>query len=87
MAAYGLYTHIRSNRIRSVLLLAGLFLLIYVIVFALALGFRAFTSRGDLSWYLYRAWLDLKRLAVGDRRRAGLDRHRLQVQRDRSSMR
>jgi heat shock protein HtpX len=59
MAAYGLYTHIRSNRIRSVLLLAGLFVLIYVIVFALALGFRAFTGRGDLSWYLYRAWLDL----------------------------
>jgi FtsH-binding integral membrane protein len=34
MAAYGLYTHIASNKFRSMLLLAGLFLLIYVLVFA-----------------------------------------------------
>ena len=34
MAAYGLYTHIASNKTRSILLLIGLFLLIYVIVFA-----------------------------------------------------
>ena len=34
MAAYGLYTHIASNKTRSVLLLGGLFLLIYVLVFA-----------------------------------------------------
>ena len=39
MAAYGLYTHIASNKFRSMLLLAGLFLLIYVLVFAGALGF------------------------------------------------
>ena len=37
MAAYGLYTHISSNKFRSMLLLAGLFLLIYVLVFAGAL--------------------------------------------------
>ena len=37
MAAYGLYTHIASNKFRSMLLLAGLFLLIYVMVFACAL--------------------------------------------------
>lgn len=37
MAAYGLYTHIASNKLRSMLLLAGLFLLIYVMVFAGAL--------------------------------------------------
>ena len=37
MAAYGLYTHIASNKFRSMLLLAGLFLLIYVMVFAGAL--------------------------------------------------
>jgi heat shock protein HtpX len=37
MAAYGLYTHIASNKTRSVLLLAGLFVLIYVMVFAGAL--------------------------------------------------
>src|SRR5450631_285709 len=34
MAAYGLYTHIASNKFRSMLLLAGLFLLIYVLVYA-----------------------------------------------------
>ena len=32
MAAYGLYTHIASNKFRSMLLLAGLFVLIYVLV-------------------------------------------------------
>jgi heat shock protein HtpX len=37
MAAYGLYTHIASNKFRSVLLLAGLFLLVYVMVYAGAL--------------------------------------------------
>ena len=39
MAAYGLYTHIASNKFRSMLLLAGLFLLIYVLVFAGMFGF------------------------------------------------
>ncbi|MES2750471.1 MAG: M48 family metalloprotease [Pseudomonadota bacterium] len=37
MAAYGLYTHIASNKSRSILLLGGLFLLVYVMVFAGAL--------------------------------------------------
>src|SRR6202158_2225249 len=37
MAAYGLYTHIASNKFRSMLLLAGLFVLIYVMVYAGAL--------------------------------------------------
>src|SRR5260221_9265625 len=37
MAAYGLYTHIAANRFRSMLLLAGLFVLIYVLVYAGAL--------------------------------------------------
>jgi heat shock protein HtpX len=37
MAAYGLYTHIAANRFRSTVLLVGLFLLIYVMVFAGAL--------------------------------------------------
>ena len=37
MAAYGLYTHIASNKFRSMLLLGGLFLLIYVLVYAGAL--------------------------------------------------
>ena len=37
MAAYGLYTHIASNKFRSMLLLAGLFVLVYVMVYAAAL--------------------------------------------------
>src|SRR5712675_3793874 len=37
MAAYGLHTHIASNKFRSMLLLAGLFVLIYVLVYAGAL--------------------------------------------------
>ena len=41
MAAFGLYTHIQSNRRRSVALLLGLFFLVYVMVFAGALAFEA----------------------------------------------
>ena len=37
MAAYGLYTHIQSNRRRSIALLIGLFFLVYVMVYAGAL--------------------------------------------------
>ncbi|MGB7258710.1 MAG: M48 family metallopeptidase [Pseudolabrys sp.] len=37
MAAYGLYTHIQSNKRRSIVLLIGLFFLVYVMVFAGAL--------------------------------------------------
>jgi heat shock protein HtpX len=42
MAAYGLYSHIRANKIRSLFLLAGLFLLIYVLVYAGALVAEAY---------------------------------------------
>ena len=38
MAAYGLYTHIASNKFRSMVLLASLFALVYVMVYAGALG-------------------------------------------------
>ncbi len=41
MAAYGLYTHIQSNKRRSVALLIGLFVLVYVLVFAGALSGRS----------------------------------------------
>ena len=34
MAAYGLYSHIQSNRRRSIALLIGLFFLVYVLVYA-----------------------------------------------------
>lgn len=46
MAAYGLYTHIQSNRRRSIALLIGLFILVYVMVFAGALLAEAM-SAGD----------------------------------------
>ena len=44
MAAYGLYSHIQSNKRRSVALLIGLFFLVYVMVFAGALLAEALSS-------------------------------------------
>ena len=44
MAAYGLYTHIQSNKRRSIALLIGLFFLVYVMVFAGALLAEALGS-------------------------------------------
>jgi heat shock protein HtpX len=54
MAAYGLYTHIQSNKRRSVALLIGLFFLVYVLVFAGALLAEALTRDAPLD-YLIRA--------------------------------
>jgi heat shock protein HtpX len=60
MAAYGLYTHIASNKTRSMLLLAGLFLLIYVMVFAGALiGEVVVNSNGSVAYYINAATRDL----------------------------
>ncbi len=60
MAAYGLYTHIASNKFRSMLLLAGLFLLIYVLVFAGALVAEVLlNSNASVDYYLMRASRDL----------------------------
>ncbi len=60
MAAYGLYTHIASNKLRSMLLLAGLFLLIYVLVYAGALLAEvAFDSDRPAGYYLMAAGRDL----------------------------
>jgi heat shock protein HtpX len=60
MAAYGLYTHIASNKTRSVVLLIGLFLLVYVLVFAGALIGEALSDgSGQFSDYLARAGHDL----------------------------
>ncbi len=62
MAAYGLYTHIASNKTRSMLLFAGLFVLIYVVVFAAALVLEVWSnSRGTLPYYLNAAFRDLLR--------------------------
>jgi heat shock protein HtpX len=61
MAAYGLYTHIASNKIRSMFLLAGLFLLIYVMVFSGALIAEVVRRGTDhaAAFYFTRAWHDL----------------------------
>lgn len=64
MAAYGLYTHIASNRRRSVVLLIGLFFLIYVMVFAGALVAEAFLrSNAPFDYYVSAAWFDLIKAA------------------------
>jgi heat shock protein HtpX len=60
MAAYGLYTHIRSNRRRSVALLIGLFLLVYLMTFAGALIAEAFLDgRASFDEIIARAFRDL----------------------------
>ncbi len=60
MAAYGLYTHIASNKVRSMVLLGGLFVLIYVIVFAGALVAEVFLdSNRPFDQYIVRASHDL----------------------------
>ncbi len=60
MAAYGLYTHIASNKFRSMLLLAGLFVLIYVLVYAGALIAEVVTDGGrSVDYYLTAALRDL----------------------------
>lgn len=61
MAAYGLYTHIASNKIRSMFLLAGLFVLIYVMVFAGALIAEVFQHGTEYpaAFYIINAWHDL----------------------------
>jgi len=55
MAAYGLYTHIQSNRRRSVALLIGLFVLVYVLVYAGALVAEAMSVPNAPLDYLLRA--------------------------------
>lgn len=60
MAAYGLYTHIASNKFRSMLLLAGLFALVYVLVYAGALVAEVvINGNGTVAYYLNRAFHDL----------------------------
>ncbi len=60
MAAYGLYTHIASNKVRSMVLLGGLFLLVYVMVFAGALLAEvALNSNRPFDAYITLAGRDL----------------------------
>lgn len=59
MAAYGLYTHIASNKRRSVLLLIGLFFLVYLMVFAGALAGEGFLRDAPLDVIVGAAVNDL----------------------------
>jgi heat shock protein HtpX len=62
MAAYGLYTHIAANKTRSMVLLAGLFLLVYVIVYAGALIIEVLNNgNGTVNYYLMAALADVIR--------------------------
>src|ERR1700729_1956499 len=61
MAAYGLYTHIAANKTRSMLLLVGLFVLVYVMVYAGALIAEVMTygAGAPADYYLAAAAHDL----------------------------
>jgi len=63
MAAYGLYSHIQSNRRRSIALLIGLFFLVYVLVYAGALVAAALSLDADLDTLMRIAWIDLLKAA------------------------
>src|ERR1700748_1901714 len=57
--AYGLYTHIQSNKRRSIALLIGLFFLVYVMVYAGALLAEGLTRDASIDWLLRKALQDL----------------------------
>jgi heat shock protein HtpX len=63
MAAYGLYSHIQSNRRRSIALLIGLFFLVYVLVYAGALVAAALSIDADINTLMQIAWIDLLKAA------------------------
>jgi heat shock protein HtpX len=63
MAAYGLYSHIQSNRRRSIALLIGLFFLVYVLVYAGALAAAALSIDADLDTLMQIAFADLIKAA------------------------
>src|SRR5580658_9990628 len=57
MAAYGLYSHIQSNRRRSIILLVGLFFLVYVLVYAGALVAEGLSVDADINTLLQLVWI------------------------------
>jgi heat shock protein HtpX len=59
MAAYGLYSHIESNKRRSIALLVGLFALVYLLVYAGALAGEAMSYNASLQYLARKAWQDL----------------------------
>ena len=58
-AAYGLYTHIQSNKRRSIALLLGLFFLVYLMVFAGALLAEALSRDAPIDLLVQQALQDL----------------------------
>src|SRR3984957_11526997 len=58
MAAYGLYSHIQSNRRRSIALLIGLFFMVYLLVYAGALAAEALSVPADVDTLLQLALAD-----------------------------
>src|SRR5262249_44481755 len=58
MAAFGLYTHIQSNRRRSIALLVSLLLVVYLLVYAGALAAEAMSYQASLDFLLRKAWRD-----------------------------
>jgi heat shock protein HtpX len=58
MASYGLYTHIQSNKRRSIVLLVWLFALVYLLVYAGALAAEALSYQASLQYLLRAAWHD-----------------------------
>src|SRR6185295_6392659 len=58
-AAFGLYTHIQSNKRRSIALLLGLFFLVYLMVYAGALLAEGLIQDASLDWLLRKAFEDL----------------------------
>src|SRR5947209_18031261 len=58
MASFGLYTHIQSNKRRSIALLIGLFFLVYLLVYAGALVGEALTIDATPDVLLRRALID-----------------------------
>jgi heat shock protein HtpX len=59
MAAYGLYSHIQSNKRRSIALLIGLFFLVYLMTYAGALIAEAMMGDASLDYLLGAAARDL----------------------------
>jgi heat shock protein HtpX len=53
--AYGLYTHIQANRIRSVILLSGFIVLLHALQFSVLLIINAFRYSGADLEYMFRA--------------------------------
>jgi heat shock protein HtpX len=60
--AYGLYTHIQKNRVKSVFLLASFILLIHAVLFSLVLIYEA-ASYGGTAEEIFEAAVDDMRLA------------------------